>query len=344
VLEFAERSPSIKTWSKAQDIDRGFLVKLRAFLNQCRTTRNGRAAGIEKPLSVRQINNILECLRSMLNWARDPLVGKLPVGWVNPATKQFIGARPLKDPLRPEILPLETRIRLVERMDRWQLCQCSWSLVLPMRADEVVGLNISDVCFDRGWLQFHTRFGGGDFNKGRQDFNIPFPPELVPMLRACMGTRREGPLLRSRAEFQSNAPGCVSTLGQLVGLFEQAILDAGNRVQTEQDRKQVFRQLLRELGGTSLKELYREWKSLFRAQGLGESVTLRNLREAVTTSMKQAKVPHLELRYLTSHTTRDILNEYVVLDPVGAMQTYFREIEPLLAALKNRAQVLGIGD
>lgn len=59
--------------------------------------------------------------------------------------------------------------------------------------------------------------------------------------------------------------------------------------------------------------------------------------------MKNANVPLLELRYLTSHTTKDILNEYVGLDPVGAMRQYFDKIRPLLDAIVQRTQAVGLG-
>jgi hypothetical protein len=59
--------------------------------------------------------------------------------------------------------------------------------------------------------------------------------------------------------------------------------------------------------------------------------------------MNRAGVPELELRYLTGHTTGDILNEYVTLDPEGAMAAYFRSIGLLLEAIATRAMlVLGV--
>ena len=44
------------------------------------------------------------------------------------------------------------------------------------------------------------------------------------------------------------------------------------------------------------------------------------------------------MRYLTSHSTSDILNEYATLDPVGAMRKYFGTIRPLLTAIADRAR------
>jgi hypothetical protein len=53
--------------------------------------------------------------------------------------------------------------------------------------------------------------------------------------------------------------------------------------------------------------------------------------------MNRAGVPELELRYLTGHTTSDILNQYVTLDPETAMATYFQSIRSLLEAIAQRA-------
>ncbi len=71
-------------------------------------------------------------------------------------------------------------------------------------------------------------------------------------------------------------------------------------------------------------------------------MSLYTLRHSVTGAMKDADLPHLEMRYLTGHSTADILNEYTRVDPVGAMKTYFRTVRPLLGAMTRRAQALGL--
>ena len=81
---------------------------------------------------------------------------------------------------------------------------------------------------------------------------------------------------------------------------------------------------------------------LLKAIGKGDGVSLYTLRGSVTTTMDRARLPFLELRYLTSHSTADILNVYAGLDPVTAMEAYFDMVRPLLDAIEQRAQVLGI--
>jgi integrase len=343
VLDFAELPDTRRRWPLAMDINRDFVAELRVFLYQYPTTRNGRAGGRPQRLSVRQIQNVLECLRSVLGWARQAEVRKLPVDWANPLTADLIPTAAPKDPLREDPLPLEARIKLVGSMDRWQLCHLALSVVLPLRPAEAAGLLVGEVRFDKGWLEIGTRLHGGDFTKGQTSFKLPFPDALRPILHVCIGGRGGGPLLRSRAAFGGKAQRPVASPEELSRWYEERLAKAPpGSVQTEQDRKGVFRRLLRDLGGVSEDRLAAEFKQLLRAQGRADGVSLYTLRSSVTTAMERVKMGHLELRYLTGHATGDILNEYVTLDPVGAMQLYFAHIRPLLTALTLRAQAVGL--
>lgn len=344
VLDFAEQPTARKRWPLALDINRGFVIELRAFLHQHPTTRNGRAGAKPKLLSGRQVVNIMECTRTMLTWARRAEVRKLPPDWACPLTPDLIGTPPAKDPLRDDPLPLAARIHLVGLMDRWQLCHLALSVVLPLRPEEAAGLLVSDANFDKGWLEIGTRLEGADYTKGRTSFKLPFPDELRPILFACIGGRTEGPLLRRRKFFEGRDKNRhLASFEELAQLYAEKLAKAPRgSVLTEQDRKEVFRCLLRELGGVTEDQLAKECKALLKTAGTSDGMSLYTLRGSVTTAMERAKLPHLELRYLTSHTTTDILCHYVGLDPVGAMRMYFDAVRPLLEAIAQRTQALGI--
>lgn len=342
VLAFAEQAENAKRWHLAMDIDREFIVQLRAFLFQYSTTRNGRPGGTPRPLGERQIYNVMQCLRTLLAWATKPAVRKLPAGWENPLTGDLLGSRPAKDPLRLDKLPLDARVRLVQSMDRWQLCTLALFTILPMRPDEAAGLLVSDVNFKEGWLEFGERLRDINFTKEGTAFKVPFPPEFASLLRVCIAGRTEGPLLRSRPEFEAAAPG-LSSLEELRQLYQEAQRTAPpDSIQSAHDRKMLFRRLLRDLGGVTEDIMNRDFKKLASALGISNGVTLYTLRSSVTTAMKNANLSHLDLRYLTSHSTNDILNVYATLNPVGAMRQYFETIEPLLSAIEDRAQQLGL--
>lgn len=344
VLDFAERAANLKRWRLALDINTEFVTSLRAFLFEYRSTRNGRLGGQPRMLSGRQVTNILQCLRTALHWARSAEPRILPADWVVPLTPELVGRLPPKNPLRKDKLPLETRVALVERMDRWQFCHLIFSVVLPLRPDEAAGLLISDVNFDDGWLEFGARFLDRNFTKARTAFNVPFPEELLPILRACIGGRTEGPLLRSRATFdRGRRIKQVATLADLDGLYQsRLLLLPQGAVQSDHDRKLVFRKLLRQLGGISEDSMNKEFKQLLRAAGVKNGSTIYTLRSSVTTALHFADLSLLDIRYLTGHATGDIINTYAGLNPIRAMRRYFDAIRPLLNAIAERAKRLGL--
>ena len=342
VIDFAELPTSLKRWPFAASADREFTVDLRAHLHRCVVTRNGRPGATPKLMSATQVYNVLDCLRTMFNWANRADTRKLPAGWVNPLTPNLVGSPPSKDPLRPDKLPLPDRVKLVERMDRWQLAHLSLSLVLPLRPDELTGLLVSEVDFENGWLVVGSRLGGDDITKEGTSFHMPFPVELRPVLSEMIGGRAEGPLLRSRRAFARSARRPIGSPRELELLYQERLRRAGSQVQAPRDRKRMFRGLLRELGGTSVDDLAKEFKRLLRLAGLGEGRSLYTLRHSVTQAMKTAGMHELDLTYLTSHSTRGILNKYTPVDPVGAMQNYFGTVRLLVGAIADRARLLGI--
>lgn len=344
VLQFADKAAHLKRWPLALDIDAEFVRMLRAFLFEYRTTRNGRPGGRLQTLSSRQIVNTMECLRTMFHWATRAENRRLPADWIMPLTPDLIGEPPSKNPLREDKLPLEARAALVHRMDRWQLCQLGLLMLLPLRPDEAAGLIISDINLEKGWFEFGERFAECNYTKARTSFCLPYPDELLPILHACVAGRSEGPLLRGRKAFErGHCAKQVCSAEDLIQMYQAELgrLPKGT-VQSEQDRKQIFRRLLRRLGGVSQDRMNEEFKKLLEAERVKNGSTLYTLRSAVTTAMHRAGLPHLELRYLTGHTTSDILNAYTSLDRVGAMRKYFGTIRLLLTAIADRANALGL--
>ena len=279
--------------------------------------------GTAKPLSGRQVTNVLECLRAALAWARRADVRKLPADWANPFTSDLIEGAPSERPApRGQAPSGRSAPDSSASMDRWQLTHLSLSLVLPLRPEEAAGLLVGDVDFEKGWLVIGTRLDGGDFTKGRTSFKLPFPDELRPILRACIDGRAGGPLLRGRRAFEgrsqgtpgreSGRPGSTLPAEATQGAARQRPGRAGPQAGLPPAAAGLGRRLARtRWPGSS--------RGLLAATGVSNGATLYTLRSSVTTAMKDANLPHLEMRYLTSHSTGDILNDYATLDPVRAM-------------------------
>jgi len=343
VLDFAEQALVRKKWRLAADVDRTFAVRLREFLFDRDVTRNGRVGGTVRKMSPKMVRLCLETLRGVLSWALRADVRHLPVEFINPITREILGPKPTKDPLRSNPVPLQARILMVRKMDGWQLLHLSPLLVVPTRFDDVAGAVISDFDLDRGVWHLGSRIDGNDHNKGRVTLQMPLPDVLSALLRCTTAGRTDGPMFRSR---RACAGGSRARLGfqspaEFEDLCQAAIGRAkASEVSTEQGRKSVIRSLLRQCGAVTTDVIERELKQLFASTGVPGTRQPYDVRAAVTTDMNQAGLRHLELRYLTMYSVNDILNEYVSLDPVREMAKYFAFIAPLLEAIRHRAAEL----
>ena len=144
-------------------------------------------------MSGREVRNVLETLRMVLTWGARADVRQLPVEFVNPITSEIVGRQPVKDPLRAVPLPLEERLKILDRLDDWQFLNLSILLVLPIRPEDAARALITDVVFEEGALRLGTHFGGGDVNKGKVDVTMPLPIELIELFQLCVRQRTEGP-------------------------------------------------------------------------------------------------------------------------------------------------------
>lgn len=343
LIELSEQPEAKRQWPLAMDVDRNFAVLLPTALHKRTVNRNGRPSVAEKHMSPRQIFNVLDCVRTLFHWARKPDVNLLAITFINPFTKEIVGEKAKKDPLRPIPIPLNQRVNLVVMMDAWQLCHFALPLVLPLRPEDYAGLLISEVDFEQSVLRFGTRLGGRDFNKGRQSFTTPFPTAIGPLLRRCVAGRADGPLLRRRAIFEGRSQPSlvVDSSADVVAHFDTALQRAPDGdIQAAQDSKRLFRRILREMGGVSEDVLAREFKPLLARVMPSNVKRFYDLRASCSSELERCGVSHLVQRYVTGHTTDDIMYQYNSLDPVSEMQKYFVSIGSLLTAISKRAAEL----
>jgi hypothetical protein len=348
LIEYSEQPKQLQRWPLAADMDRDFVVQFRTFLHERMVTRNGRAAAQQKPLSVHQIYNVMDCARTLVNWARKPEVQQLPITLGNPFTKDLVGQRPSKDPLREVVFPMEMRIALVGHMDAWQLCHLSPAMVLPLRPEDFSGLLVAEVDSVRRELRFGTRLGGWDFNKGQQCFRVPYPSELDALLAHCIAGRGAGPLFRQRTIFDGRRQPkrIVSAPGEIEENFFRAMAAAKpGAVQAKRDGKTLFRRMLRDTGGVSENSLAKEFDEVLASTELPVPPGARfyDLRGSVTTDLKDAKLDLLFRKYITGHSLdAEIMSRYESIRLHTQMQPYFEYAKPLLDAIAARARQLGL--
>lgn len=344
-VEFTELPENRRHWANVAEIDRDFAVEFKAFLGSRKVAPNGRPGAAKRLMSQASIVNVMESLRGLLNWGKSAAVAKLSPSFVNPLTADLVGVRPQRDPLRKNCIPVELRARLLDKADRWQFFMFAMWFVLPCRPEEFCGLLVSDVDFEARRLRFGDRFGGADFTKGRQSFVVPFPAELEPVLQALVRGRREGPLLRSCRAFDNVGVGELDSVAALEDVVAKALAsERAVDMQTPQDRKNAIRKLFRHHGGVSIEQAAKEFDRL-QKNVLGERrFTLKDLRHAVTQDFRESGVERLEARFMTGHTTKDILNTYSGLGIDREIAKYFIYVRPLLEVIASKCAEFGLSN
>jgi hypothetical protein len=345
-IQFLEIPQNIRRWRSAQEIDRSCAIEMRAWLHQCQVSRNGHPTAERRPISGRQVHNDLSTVASVLLWACRLDVALLPLGFANPFTHEILGDRARRDPLEPVKLPLELRIELVRAMDPWQLLVLSFPLVLPQRPDEFEGLLIGDVLIDRRELVFANRFGGADFNKARQSFRVTYPPEFDSLIAHLIRGRTAGPLFcqRAIAEGKRRPKTTAESAQDLIKFLERSLANSpAGAVDGEQDRKRVFRRVLKDCGGVGKDVVAAEFRRILAEVRPGLRARFYDLRSATITDIKDAGVDWLIRRYVTGKSLgRDTLANYEQQNLAHHMHKYFQFIQPLLSAIMARAKELGI--
>jgi integrase len=339
VLDHMEAPDASRRWPVARNIDLDYAIDLRSFLTRRKVSRNGRSTGQKRPMSARQIRNVLEALRMVLDWAVRTGVRLLPVDFVNPITPEILGPMPVKDPLREVALPLPARIAMLARMDDWQFLNLAALLVLPLRHEDAARALISDVDLAKGELRLGDHFGGCDFAKGKVNVSMPLPPALIALFRVCVGERAEGPLFLSRRRRRGTKKVCQTALDPAAfrAAFDRELSKRPTQdIQAPLDRKRVYCEFLEQQGGVTADEVAKEIRKVLPDR----STHPYALRHGVTQDMHESGIAHLELRYLTAHSASDILNEYVRLNPKAEMQKYYERCQDLLQPIEERVQRL----
>ncbi len=345
VLAFAREPDVARAYPYAASIDRNFALGLREFLARRLVTRNGRRSSVQRPMAKRSIGDILQRFGDTLRFACRPDTALLPVDFVNPVEGLPIEQAPPKDPFRHITLTADRRALMVRHMDRWQFLTLSPLFILPVRPEELTGLLIDDIDWKNSVVHFGTRFGGNDFTKGRQAWMLPFPPELTWILCAAAGLRGGGPLFLRRSVLEGGALSSIDSESSeaLEDRVSEALIEA--KSSTAQDAKQVVRKCFREAGGICTDELRREFRRLCAVANLGRDTKLYGCREAVTTELERTNLSMLLLRYLTGHSSTDIMNKYTAFDLrelKRGIRKYWKSIAPLLKAISDRAKELGV--
>ena len=308
---------------------------VRFLQNWLRTTPFEDKKGREKIRKEKTVRNSLETLRTCLNWAKRPENRLLPGDFLMPVTQEILGKEAPKDPFRPNPLSEDDKIKIVNTASDAELIVIALSLLLANRANELAGLCIEDVDIDRRHLLFGINNPDVNFTKGHTAFRIPYIQELDGLINRLIDGRTQGPLIR-QSSFQ-NEEGNQSV--DLVAAWEVEAVKNPSRARTKNEKKALFRQIMRNNGGASGDYIGKIFAKVAKRAGLG-NIQPGFCRDSATHLMERCGMSFLSARYLTSHTTNDILNNYTGLDIDGDMAKYYATVPRLIEAISTRFSVL----
>jgi hypothetical protein len=290
-------------------------LDLREFLTRRHVARNGHANSQKQLMMPSGVRNVLETHRDALNWAAKSQVRLLPPDFVQPISSETIGAKPHKDPLRPTVIGLERRLRLVRMSNAFQLITFAPQYILPLRPEQLAGLLVRDVDWEDNVLVFGTRFDEHDRTKGKTNFRVPFPEKWEPVIRIAVGERSSGPLYVRHDIFNNEQqPELVcqarTDLDKAVNSALEA--QAAKGPLPDGDAKDICRSVIRKAGGVTPDELQRDFMQLANLAGFDGSFRYYDLRGSVVTEMERVGVQ--------SHIQRYVMGQHK-LDP-GTLDPY----------------------
>ena len=331
ILEFEDTKENRRRWPKASSIDGDFVTELLAWL---RITPFQDKSGQPRFRKEKTVRNILEALRTCLNWARRPENRLLPVDYLMPVTQDILGKEAAKDVFRPNPLSEADKIKIIQRATNNELTVIALFILLADRADELAGLCIEDVDLNRRHLLFGINNRDMNFTKGRTAFRIPYAPKLDGLINHLIAGRTEGPLIR-QVSYQNKED---NQSPDLVAAWQAEAAKNPTKARTVNDKKALFREIMRRSGGASSDYIGKLFAKVAKRAGF-VNIQPGFCRDSATHLMERSGMSFLSARYLTSHTTSDIMNNYTGLDIEGDMAKYYAMVPNLIEAISDRFAV-----
>ena len=251
--------------------------------------------------------------------------------YLMPVTQEILGREVPKDPFRPNPLSEGEKIKIVVAATDCELLVIGLFILLADRADELAGLCIEDLDQSRRHLLFGINNSDKNFTKGHTAFRIPYPQALEGLMGRLIAGRCQGPLIRQVSCQKQREDQSVD----LVAGWQAEAAKTPSRVQTPNDKKSLFRMVMRKSGGASADYIGKLFAKVAKKAGL-RGIQPGFCRDSATHLMERSGMSHLSLRYLTSHSTSDILNTYTGLDIDAEMGKYYAMVPNLVQAIAIR--------
>lgn len=339
---FVEQLTVEIVYSSAMSVDRKFAQDFQAFLLERNTWKNGESNGTRKPL--KSIDYVLDVVRAMFEWARDPHRGHLmPDGFRNP----FVGLRSRSQRRRPDLfgepdITSEMAIDFIGLCDSFQLRLFGPLILYGLRASEPCYVFREDL--KEGLLKVIGRPSFDYDTKGLRDKTLPLVKSLSDLLtwrppgsgeccfvfpRRYVFEGEEKPALKCESE------------EELIRVYQEE--RRKTRPLDAKTRLKIRNRIQREAGGISYDQIQGEFAKIARALNWPRAATLKDFRHLFSTSLENSGVPLFYRRYLMGQSPGK--SAVVTYTHINELRKQYqlaidRSLKPIVEAMKSRMKEL----
>jgi len=213
---------------------------------------------------------------------------------------------PIEDARPIEVFTSEQARRFLEACDDWQFPLYLTLLMTGLRPGELTHLLLpEDLDLGEGWLHVRNKPKLGWQVKTRNERSIPLVPALLKVLRATIGGRLSGPVLRRR-KYTDGDGSMLASLSQ--SHLWREIADRCRKREEDLDRslsrleqERVARTVWRDMGIIHMESIYLDFGRITKSIGSGHVTAPKTLRHTFATILQDANVEPLIRNELMGH-------------------------------------------
>ena len=298
-------------------VDRFTTVMAEEFVRHLRTIQvapNGHPNTARRALRDKGVVFVLQACRALFGFAAKQR--HLPAYVPNPFSMLAIERMPIEDakPIRP--LTARQEVTFFQACDTWQFPIFFVLAFTGLRVGELTHLLIDhDLCLEESVIRISNKPRLFWQVKTRNLRQVPLLPEVVDLLRACIGGRATGPVfLRRRFSLGVSSPSLAGR--SVIELEEEVVrrVEAANDARSDpldrSDVAKIARSVWRDAGAIKETTVRAEFMKVTAKIGLAHLTCPKDLRHLFATSLQAAAVDPMIRRDVMGHTTLEMTSHY----------------------------------
>jgi integrase len=272
--------------------------RFAAYLRTLEVAPNGHANCAKRRLRGKGVQFILETTRSLYHFA-----GKcryLPPYSENPFNELPLDRFQVEDAKPVFVFDTITEMAFLKSASRWEFPIHFTLAKTGLRIAELTHLLLEDVDLEGGWLTVRNKPELGWRVKTGHGRKVPLLPEVVAVMRAMLGDRREGVLFLRE--------GCAKRPPKLIGNERDLInevrsrLDAAGKPVSRKEEQRITRGVWQQAGCIPADRIRISFCRIMRRIGHPESTCPKSWRHSFATLLQDANVDPLIRQITMGHS------------------------------------------